>query len=367
MLLMLRNKPYRVRYLRAVLMGLRMPVMVDELIIAHIAYDGDALQDGSMDVRDLAPALLALGELLQGANRILNSDRATLAVKVQSDFKTGSFDIGIVLLQGVMMQFASFFGPHQIKTAKEIAEYVGLVTGVNVKDLNLLSLLKWLRGRKPDAKRLEDGTVSVKVTGDNNAVEIKIVRGAVYDMASDPICRASAEKVVKPLNLKGIDRFEVRKGQQVIETITKEDLPAFVLPIPPERILDDTPPMIQVVEVVKPSFAEDLTWTLSDGSGGRFDAVMKDPVFIERVQSGEDFRIGDLLRVTIQTHQSLTATGLRTRREVVQVIEEIKAPRQAQLLPVPKLQFKDLPALEQGLSPRRPRRLITRRKKKELP
>jgi hypothetical protein len=61
---------------------------------------------------------------------------------------------------------------------------------------------------------------------------------------------------------------------------------------------------------------------------------MKDPVFLERVKNGEDFRIGDVLKVTIETRQSIAAGGLRTRREVVQVIEEIKAPRQVQLLPV---------------------------------
>jgi hypothetical protein len=103
------------------------------------------------------------------------------------------------------------------------------------------------------------------------------------------------------------------------------------------------------VEIVKPSFAEDLTWTLSDGTN-RFDAVMKDPNFIERVKAGEDFRIGDLLKVTIETTQTLTAQGLRTRREIVVVVEEFKVPRQAPLLPVPR--FPQPPSLSGGLLPR---------------
>lgn len=308
--------------------------MAESEVVAHIAYDGPALQNGSMDVRQLAPALLAMGELLQNANRVLNADKAKLTVKVQADFKTGSFDFGL-LVQGAMA-VTSLWGSDTIRTAREIAEFVGLVTGA---DISLFRLVKWLRGAGADAIKAVDkgdGNIQIQVKGDNNEVNVTLVSKDVYQLATDAACRKQAHDVVLPVHADGIDTFEVRKGKQVIESVKKEDLPSFELPSPQEQPLDPVPEVTQVVEVVKPSFAEDLTWTLSDGSGSRFDAAMKDTAFLGRVKAGEDFRIGDLLRVTIRTIQSVTPQGLRTRREIVEVVEPLKVPRQPELLPPPR-------------------------------
>lgn len=50
----------------------------------HIAFDGPDVENGTMDARALAPALLGISNLLEDANRTLNG------VVVPFQLKTGS-------------------------------------------------------------------------------------------------------------------------------------------------------------------------------------------------------------------------------------------------------------------------------------
>ena len=61
----------------------------------RIAYDGEALRTGTMNVRDLAPALIALSDLFEESNKVLNDKDSAVQLRVQSDFRTGSFDVGV--------------------------------------------------------------------------------------------------------------------------------------------------------------------------------------------------------------------------------------------------------------------------------
>ena len=65
-----------------------------------LKYDGAAFAEHTIDINDLAPALLALSDVIQEANSIANKDNSTVAIKVKAT-DAGSFEIVIHTVQEV--------------------------------------------------------------------------------------------------------------------------------------------------------------------------------------------------------------------------------------------------------------------------
>ena len=57
----------------------------------RVAFEGLPFVDGEIAVSDLAPALLALGDVVQAANRALNGERAEARLKLRAT-NVGSFE-----------------------------------------------------------------------------------------------------------------------------------------------------------------------------------------------------------------------------------------------------------------------------------
>ena len=81
-----------------------------------IAYTGEAVDDGTMDVSVLGPALMALGTLVNEANKMINNDNSTIAVKVNADFQKGSFEIQLDVIRTLADQLQSLFTSYQCRT-----------------------------------------------------------------------------------------------------------------------------------------------------------------------------------------------------------------------------------------------------------
>lgn len=247
-----------------------------------IAYDGPALLDGVMDVRDLGPALVSVGDLFERANRILNSDRARVSVRVRANFERGSFQIALDFWQLVPQAATEFLVGQGVHQANEILKFLGIGGGVTGLGLGLVQLIRWLKSRIPTATEKRGTEVTIRCGGDFVNVE-----NAVFNLFSDGAVRRDVQGVLEPLRSQGIDKFLVRRRGVDAEVIEKSEVDYFKF----EEL--QSQPTIEseseeLLEGVKPFFHEDLRWSLWTLDGTRVGVEMSDEELTARCRMGRE-------------------------------------------------------------------------------
>jgi len=304
----------------------------------QLAFVGKALDDGTMDVRDLAPALLHLGQLLERANVLLNGDHAEISVHIRADFQKGSFEVNIELFQQIIK---ALFG-NDIVSPKSILDLIGITGALCIEDVksvgstvsNVIELLKKLKNKKVGkVTTLEDNSVHIHIEGDNNGV-IDINDQRVYEMAKDSKMREYLAKSFSPVEKQGIDAVETRKHGETQQRIEKSDLPALAAK---SSNLQDIEvhefEREQWCEVIKLPFREGYVWRLQSGEE-TFSATMADDDFVERVKKSEEaFVASDQLLVQMKTTQTISSdtSKVETKNVITKVLDHRKAMRQMKL------------------------------------
>jgi hypothetical protein len=109
-------------------------------------------------------------------------------------------------------------------------------------------------------------------------------------------------------------------------TVKEGEVDNFDLPSGTEddELVDDI--REAVVTVIKTDFG-DGRWKVNDGTA-TFGVAMEDEGFKDRINRGEPFRKGDLLRSRIRTIQSTKDGQLQNEHRLIEVIEHIKGTEQ---------------------------------------
>lgn len=289
-----------------------------------IAYDGPILKDGTMDVRDLAPALLAVGQLVDAANAVLNGDTARVSVKVRAA-EVGSFEISFDVIQTLGEHLIAILNGRDVTAANALC---GLIFGSISTTGGVIWLIKKCRGRNPS--KIEKVTEqNVRLVFEGEAIEIPFALLRLYQ--SIPVRAAAQQLVEEPLRREGIESFEVRENKDPVVRVEKAESFAFAKPeIPDETLIDEV--RRSAYSIISLAFKEDNKWRLHDGSNA-ISATIQDHEFQKKVDANQiSFSKGDILLCDVRIVQRQTDQGLKTDYTVVRVIEHRLAARQ---LPLP--------------------------------
>jgi len=281
-----------------------------------VRYDGPALFNHTMDVRELAPALVALSDLFEGANKAAFPNAPDVRVKVSGNFKAGSFGIDLAVVQTFAEQVVSLLSG---KGSTAIANLTAIVSALGITGGGLFGLIKWLRGRKPSAIRTQGESVVFECqTGqETETFEVDLVAGKLYQSR---VVRQSLVKVLKPLEREGIDMFEAGRDNDTTVQVRSEELDAFVAAAEGEEVVSEHVAENILLQIESASFRDGNKWRFSKG-GAPFYAEITDTEFLGRVDAGEKFGKLDMLRVDLQVTQLVTDNGLKERHVVSRVHE----------------------------------------------
>jgi hypothetical protein len=309
----------------------------------QLRYDGPALAEHGMDVADLAPALLALGELIKRANASLNGDTAKVNLVVQSDFEHKCFQVSLELVQSILSTIGSFLtDEHALKNAQTIAGWLGLV-GLPTTAVGLFAYLAHRKGKEIESVTpVKDettistadsqGTVAIKFKGgDGNTI---IVNQNVYHLGEDPVIREYAAKVVSPLKRQGIESLQFNpenpfKG----EIITKSDADAIMSGrtelLTREEESFDPQPLTAHLQIIRPDFDPKAhIWRFRYGDK-TISVDISDSNIAEQVRARGSIGLGDTWRVKMLVTEKRTAAGnYKNDYEVTEVLDFIPAPKQ---------------------------------------
>src|SRR5690242_8879708 len=166
-----------------------------------ITYDGPALATGRMPVRDLAPALLALGDLFAEASTVMYPQADPVALSIKAT-EQGSFEVQLILeAKDLWDQIVNVFDSETVTALVNLQDLV--IGGGGL--IGIIGLVKKLRGRRVVREEPTPDPAQIKITlDDGTSLEIPSDVARLYRRIS---IRRKVRDVVAPLTREGVDEI----------------------------------------------------------------------------------------------------------------------------------------------------------------
>ena len=289
----------------------------------RIKYDGPILDGHSIDVNDLAPALLSLADLCQIANKRFNGDLSSVSVMVNADLEQNCFELNLELAQTLYEQVKLLIGNSDVATLKEILEWLGIISTPIAGVFATLVLLDNKSVENKELVKTGEGkeVIKLSIKGNNNHIENIHVYPQTIELLKDPNIIKAAQMVVKPVTKAGYDSVEFIKVDDTIDaypsaaydktTITKEDATKImsadkVTDKTEDETIQEITAWISVYAPVLDKNAEKWRFTFND-THEYMD--ISETNIAEMAISRGGVGVGDLYKVALEIRQSITSSG----------------------------------------------------------
>lgn len=286
-----------------------------------IKYDGEVLQNGTISVRDLTPALIGIMDAIDAISSFMYEGQRHPVLKIRAH-EHGSFSTHLVLSSvDAMEDVRDFLGGTNVDAVLKGIGILGILKGCysyikNVKD-----------PKKKMKKVLESGEVSTIIFQDGSTYEVPT---KVRNLAEKPALRIALEKSLNPLNNEGITTFELDDFRNDKVALNKGDLPSFEYEAPHE--------LVETVEIEETLRAETIAlvrenkWRF-DNFELKFNAKILDEEFLDRVFADlESFSVNDLYKCLVRIETVKDRTGeFKKVRSIVKVISHTRGMYQPKL------------------------------------
>lgn len=299
-----------------------------ERAIICVAYTGEAVNDGTMNVNELAPALLALSNLIGEANSILNDDTSTVEVRVSAHFERGSFEMEFELVRTLAQQIKLLFGETNYSLF-DVLTAIGLIA--TLSGCNVLEMYRFLKGNQPDkVEKVNNNTVRVLFKEESHEMSV----GTWRLFRSEKI-KKYVSGIVQPLKKDGVDAVEFRdaENKKVAEKITENEVEYFSVHAQNEEVQEFVSEQQLMLKILNVSFERGLKWRFDDGDA-KFYAEIKDEKFLNAIENGRiSFGSGDGIVATVETRQQHVRGEItKTTKSVTKVLRINRRAEQIELI-----------------------------------
>lgn len=301
----------------------------------QLRYDGPILASHSMDVGDLAPALLAFGNLCKEANKTLNGDRSSVKVMMNADVQANCITVSLDVVQSVIEHAKALLTEENISTAKEILGYIlggGATAGASVGVLQLLKIQSNRKVKEETTITDSDGnnTISIKFEGDNNTV---IVSPQVAQLAANKKVITAVQGVVAPVaNIDGIDSAEFDIGGKKRLQIDKDFAKSISTIIPvEEEHTEDVSVVVGHIIIHSPTFAPDSKiWSFKYSDKIEQIDISETTIAKDVLARGKCV-VGDTYRVKMEVTEKKSGRGYKNFYKIKEVLDFIPGQEQTDM------------------------------------